>query len=576
MEQGNIEDHNNVKNIQSLVENIENIKKLKHPNLLDYIAVWYKENTNKIVIITELLQGGNLQEYRKYQKKLKIKLVKKWIKQILTALDYLHTNNYIHHDIKSQNILIDRISGNLKLGELIFAEKMEEKGYFTKYIGTEEFMAPEVKEGKYNFKADIYSLGLTIIQFITMEKPYKEYSRKKNLYEAKKKGVLPLALNEIKNEEIKNFISLCLKEEKDRPTSKELLNNKWLNDKDLSDNNSFVEIFNEDVNLEKNKSCSISQRNNLFKNKSKFSSNNSLNKMNSNKTYSLIPKRIYSLEIAKLYSKGSDNIHTNNSNNEYKYKTFKSFKPFQNESQNKMKSLFSTKHLDETKEDEIRNIFSGENSGKYINHIISNDNIFEDDLKSSDFIIIYLYFIEKDEKLFCIIEDEEKSYENILFNIKIILPKEKNKRQNKNDIKKEIEIQNDNEEKENLDIIIKQLKSLVELNENDIELIRKKLDRKITKLIKDNKMRYLKEKINKIIRNFEFLINNDEFDYLEYIINSDNFNRTKLPKEIDDKLNYYQEKKLNIDKIFCLHNINSSDFSDIINNSKEYLIINLS
>ena len=463
MEQGNIEDHNNVKNIQALVENIENIKKLKHPNLLDYIAVWYKENTNKIVIITELLQGGNLQEYRKYQKKLKIKLVKKWIKQILTALDYLHSNNYIHHDIKSQNILIDRISGNLKLGELIFAEKMEEKGYFTKYIGTEEFMAPEVKEGKYNFKADIYSLGLTIIQFITMEKPYKEYSRKKNLYEAKKKGVLPLALNEIKNEEIKNFISLCLKEEKDRPTSKELLNNKWLNDKDLSDNNSFVEMMNEDVNLEKNKSCTISQRNNLYKNKSKYSSNNSLNKMNSNKTYSLIPKRIYSLEIAKLYSKGSDNIHTNNSNNEYKYKTFKSFKPFQNESQNKMKSLFSTKHLDETKEDEIRNIFSDENSCKYINHIISNDNIFEDDLKSSDFIIIYLYFIEKDEKLFCIIEDDEKSYENILFNIKIILPNKKNKRQNKNDVKKEIEIQNDNEEKENLDIIIKQLKSLVEL-----------------------------------------------------------------------------------------------------------------
>ena len=478
-----------------LFRSIENIKKLKHPNLLDYIAVWYKENTNKIVIITELLQGGNLQEYRKYQKKLKIKLVKKWIKQILTALDYLHTNNYIHHDIKSQNILIDRISGNLKLGELIFAEKMEEKGYFTKYIGTEEFMAPEVKEGKYNFKADIYSLGLTIIQFITMEKPYKEYSRKKNLYKAKKNGVLPYALNDIKNEEIKNFICLCLKEEKDRPTSKELLNNKWLNDKDSSDNNSFVEMINEDVNLEKNKSCTISQRNNLYKNKSKFSSNNSLNKMNSNKTYSLIPKRIYSLEIAKLYTKGSDNINTNNCESEYKYKTFKSFKPFPRESQNKIKSLFSTKHLDETKEDEIRNLFSDENSGKYINHIISNDNIFEDDLKSSDFIIIYLYFIEKDEKLFCIIEDEEKSYENILFNIKIISTNDKNKILNKRDIKKEIEIKNDNDEKENLEIIIKQLKYLIELNENDIELIRKKLSGKITKLIKENKMRYLKEKI---------------------------------------------------------------------------------
>ena len=573
MEQGNIEDHNNLKNIQSLIDNIENIKKLKHPNLLDYIAVWYKENTNKIVIITELLQGGNLQEYRKYQKKLKIKLVKKWIKQILTALDFLHSNNYIHHDIKSQNILIDRISGNLKLGELMFSEKMEEKGFFTKYIGTEEFMAPEVKEGKYNFKADIYSLGLTIIQFITMEKPYKEYSRKKNLYEAKKNGVLPLALNDIKNEEIKHFISLCLKEEKDRPTTKELLNNKWLNEKDSSDNNSFAEIINEDVNLEKNKSCTIFQRNNIYKNKSKFNSNNSLNKMNSNKTFTIIPKRIYSLEIAKLYSKGSDNINANNCDNEYKFKSFKSFKPFQKESQNKMKSLFSIKHLDETKEDEIRNIFSDENSSKYINHIISNDNIFEDELKKSDLFIIYLYFIEKDEKIFFVFEEDEKEYENILFNIKIISPIDKIKKQNNNDVKKEIEIQNDNEEKGIVDIIIKQLKYL---NENDIELLRKKLDGKITKLIKENKIRYLKEKINKIIRNFEFLINNDEFDYLECIINSDNFNRTKLPKEIDDKLNYYQEKKLNIDNLFSLRNINSNDVFDIINNSKENLIINLS
>ena len=88
MEQGNVEDHNNIKNIHSLIENIENIKKLKYPNLLDYIAVWYDENNNKVVIITELLQGGNLHEYRKYQKKLKVKLLKKWIKQILIALDY--------------------------------------------------------------------------------------------------------------------------------------------------------------------------------------------------------------------------------------------------------------------------------------------------------------------------------------------------------------------------------------------------------------------------------------------------------------------------------------------------------
>ena len=55
----------------------------------------------------------------------------------------MHSNGYIHHDIKCQNILVDRITGNLKIGDLISVEKMTEKGYFSKYMGTEEFMAPE-------------------------------------------------------------------------------------------------------------------------------------------------------------------------------------------------------------------------------------------------------------------------------------------------------------------------------------------------------------------------------------------------------------------------------------------------
>ena len=86
------------------MEKIEAIKKLSHPNLLEYISGWYDEKNNRAIFITELLEGGNLSEHRKYQKKLKIKLIKKWIKQLLNALDYLHSNDYIHHDIKCQNI----------------------------------------------------------------------------------------------------------------------------------------------------------------------------------------------------------------------------------------------------------------------------------------------------------------------------------------------------------------------------------------------------------------------------------------------------------------------------------------
>ena len=550
---------NNNPNILSLLKNIENIQKLKHPNLLEYISSYYKEDKNKIIIITELLQGGNLKEYRKYQKKLKVKLVKKWLKQILSALDFLHSNNLIHHDIKSKNILVDRISGDLKLGDLIFAEKGE-NGFFTKYVGKEEYMAPEVKEGKYTFKADIYSLGLTIVQFITMEKPYKEYCRKKELYEAKKKGIYPLAFNKIKNEEIKNFISLCLKPEKERPSCKELLNNLWLNDKDSLDNNSFIELSNEP-----NKFC--------YKYKSSFNhSNDSLLKKGHISTF--IPIRpIYSLDISKSYN--NDCPYANkNSGNKYiiKYNSFRSCKPIiKKDANKKIKSLFSiSNNLNENKNNESRSIFSDKDSNKYFNEYISDDNIFD----INHLLEIYLYFIEHDGNFFLVMKEKENLDENnnVLLCIKIIAGFDKMKDMN---IKGKIQLGKKNE-KDNLNIIMEQLGNFIELNKKDILIIRNKLKGKIEYIMKKYKIIILKTKINKIIKNIQNLVNSNDFDFLDCIINCEDINRIKFPKEIDDKLKYYENKKSEIINIFCLHNITSNDDEFYNDKGSEFLIINLS
>ena len=550
---------NNNPNISSLLKNIENIQKLKHPNLLEYISSYYKEDKNKIIIITELLQGGNLKEYRKYQKKLKVKLVKKWLKQILSALDFLHSNNLIHHDIKSKNILVDRISGDLKLGDLIFAEKGE-NGFFTKYVGKEEYMAPEVKEGKYTFKADIYSLGLTIVQFITMEKPYKEYCRKKELYEAKKKGIYPLAFNKIKNEEIKNFISLCLKPEKERPSCKELLNNPWLNDKDSLDNNSFIELYNEP-----NKFC--------YKYKSSFNhSNDSL--LNKGHISTFIPIRpIYSLDISKSYN--NDCPYANkNSGNKYiiKYNSFRSCKPIiKKDANKKIKSLFSiSNNLNENKNNESRSIFSDKDSNKYFNEYISDDNIFD----INHLLEIYLYFIEHDGNFFLVMKEKENLDENnnVLLCIKIIAGFDKMKDMN---IKGKIQLGKKNE-KDNLNIIMEQLGNFIELNKKDILLIRNKLKGKIEYIMKKYKIIILKKKINKIIKNIQNLVNSNDFDFLDCIINCEDINRIKFPKEIDDKLKYYENKKSEIINIFCLHNMTSNDDEFYNNKGSEFLIINLS
>ena len=576
LEQGNIEDNESIGNISSIKENIEKIKKLKHPNLLDYISSWSKEDKNIIVIITELLQGGNLREYRKYQKKLKVKLVKKWIKQLLTALDYLHSNNFIHHDIKSQNILVDRITGNLKLGDLICAEKLGEQGYFTKYIGTEEFMAPEVKEGKYTFKADIYSLGLTIIQFITMEKPYKEFNRKNNLYSAKKRGEFPLSFKEIKNEEIKNFVSLCLKEEKDRPSCRELLENKWLNDKNSKDNNSFIELDNEFKIIDDSKSKSFIKSENTNNNIFNGSSNNSLFNIKINKipsTASMGP--IYSLDISKLTSKEKCKFD-NKSSNQIKFKSFKSKKIFKKESITKIKSLFSLNNFNENKNKESKEILSERVSNNRLDEIIQGNDILKDGIIKNNLFIINLYIFENYEKIFCVFKEKEEIGESVLMGVKIILSNKKIKEQKLKE--KTIEIKfGTNDDKNNFEFILEELKNFIELNEKDILLIKEKMALKINKLIKKKKIKNLKEKMNKIIRNFEFLINNDEFDYLEYLINNENFDVSKFPKDTRDKIKFYKIKKLNIENLFCLHNMSPNVDNDCNDNHicHEYLLINL-
>ena len=571
MEQGNTQ------NISLIIKNIENIIKLKHPNLLDYIAVYYKEDTNKVIIITELLQGGNLKEYRKYQKKLKVKLVKKWLKQILSALDFLHSNNLIHHDIKSKNILVDRISGDLKLGDLIFAEKIGQNGFFSKYVGKEEYMAPEVKEGKYTFKADIYSLGLTIVQFITMEKPYKEYSRKKELYEAKKNGIYPLVFNNIKNEDIKNFIALCLQEEKSRPSCKELLNNKWLNDKDSLDNNTFIELSNDNINSDKSKSCLDKNPNNYkYKYKSSFNRSNDTLLINESISSSIQLRPIYSLDISKLNSSDCPYANKNNKSKIIHYDSFINCKQFlKKDSNKKIKSLFSINIGN--KNNESKSIFSDKESNKYLNEFISDENIFEIDLNKiiTELFDIYLYIIENKGKFYFIFKENEEDIDGInkLLCVKITT-KINNKKNMKIKNEKKIELIGKNE-KEYLDIIIEQLKCLIELNKKDISLIRQELNGKINSTIKTYKIIILKEKINKIIKNLKDLTNNNNFNYLDCIINNENINIAKLPKEINDKLKNYKEKKTNILNIFCLNNVNSND--EFYNGkTKEILIINLS
>lgn len=106
---------------------------------------------------------------------LKEAVVKKYTKQILNGLRYLHYNEVIHRDLKAANVLVDR-AGVCKLSDFGTAKIVSEMGSESNSLkGTVNWMAPEViQQLKYGRYADIWSLGCTVYEMVTGKAPWHE------------------------------------------------------------------------------------------------------------------------------------------------------------------------------------------------------------------------------------------------------------------------------------------------------------------------------------------------------------------------------------------------------------------
>jgi len=174
--------YKNEKEILEVEREVKLLENLNHPHVITYFTS-FKEN-NDFYIVTEYINNGNLMNLMKkniQQKKL-IEEKTIWILliQSLSGLLYLHNKKKIvHRDIKPDNLLLD-MNGNLKITDFglsaIISEDADEniKCHGT-VAGAIQFMAPEVALGKkYDFKSDLYMLGLTFFLLMTNRLPEKK------------------------------------------------------------------------------------------------------------------------------------------------------------------------------------------------------------------------------------------------------------------------------------------------------------------------------------------------------------------------------------------------------------------
>ncbi|KAI8091185.1 kinase-like domain-containing protein [Gilbertella persicaria] len=150
----------------------------KHANVLRVYGSFV--NGSKLYIVTPYLAGGSCLDIMKTRfpdglDELSIATI---LKQTLEALIYLHKNGHIHRDVKAGNLLMDE-DGTVMLADFgVSSSLMEtgERGMRKTFVGTPCWMAPEVMEqAEYDYKADIWSFGITAIELATGHAPFAKY-----------------------------------------------------------------------------------------------------------------------------------------------------------------------------------------------------------------------------------------------------------------------------------------------------------------------------------------------------------------------------------------------------------------
>ncbi|CAI5972126.1 unnamed protein product [Closterium sp. NIES-65] len=151
--------------------------KLNHPNVVQFLGAYI--NPPKWAIVTEFLDGGTVKGFlsRLGKRRLSLKQIAAMALDVARGMQYLHSNNIIHRDLKSANLLLNS-SGLVKVADFGLARtEAQEPGNMTAETGTIRWMAPEMIDHQpYTRKVDVYSYGIVLWEICTAQWPFEGLS----------------------------------------------------------------------------------------------------------------------------------------------------------------------------------------------------------------------------------------------------------------------------------------------------------------------------------------------------------------------------------------------------------------
>ncbi|KAK7278317.1 hypothetical protein RJT34_23344 [Clitoria ternatea] len=218
-------------NLDDIRREAQTMSLIDHPNVVRAYCSFVVERS-LWVVMGFMAQGSCLHLMKSaYPDGFEEDAIGSILKETLKALDYLHRHGHIHRDVKAGNILLDD-NGQVKLADFGVSACMFDTGDRQRsrntFVGTPCWMAPEVLQPGtgYNFKADIWSFGITALELAHGHAPFSKYPPMKVLLMTIQNAPPGLDYDRDRkfSKSFKEMVAMCLvKDQTKRPTVDKLL-----------------------------------------------------------------------------------------------------------------------------------------------------------------------------------------------------------------------------------------------------------------------------------------------------------------------------------------------------------------
>jgi serine/threonine-protein kinase OSR1/STK39 len=210
---------------------VQTMTLIDHPNVLQAHCSFTAGHS--LWVVMPYMAGGSCLHIMKsgHSEGFEEPVIATLLREVLKALVYLHAHGHIHRDVKAGNILIDS-NGSVKLADFGVSACMFDTGDRQRsrntFVGTPCWMAPEVMQQLhgYDFKADIWSFGITALELAHGHAPFSKYPPMKVLLMTLQNAPPGLDYERDKrfSKSFKELVATCLvKDPKKRPSSEKLL-----------------------------------------------------------------------------------------------------------------------------------------------------------------------------------------------------------------------------------------------------------------------------------------------------------------------------------------------------------------